>query len=51
MDGRGVYYYDDGSIWKGHSKNGAFEGRGRLICADFAYEGEYRNKSRTGFGI
>lgn len=50
-DGRGAYYYEDGSVYEGEFKNDLREGKGKLAYADGdSFEGEFKEGMRHGKG-
>jgi hypothetical protein len=50
--GRGVYYYDDGSVFDGQWRGGLRHGVGIMTSEDGAvYEGDWFNDKRHGFGV
>ncbi len=51
-EGKGVYTYKDGSVWKGEFKNGKAYGKGICLYADGRrYEGYWKNNVPQGEGI
>eukprot|EP01038_Epipyxis_sp_PR26KG_P006768 gene6768-9271_t len=52
MEGDGVYYYENGEIYKGGWFKNKRHGTGRMeFNNDSIYEGEWRNDLRDGFGV
>lgn len=50
--GRGVYYYDDGSVFDGQWRAGLRHGVGIMTFEDGAvYEGDWFNDKQHGFGV
>ena len=56
MEGKGIYYCNDGDRYEGDFKNDKFEGKGICYCNDEPwkgdrYEGDFKNDKSEGKGI
>ena len=52
MEGKGIFYYNDGARYEGDWKNGLREGKGIFYYKNGnKYEGDWKNGLREGKGI
>ena len=49
--GKGSYYFASGAEYRGHFKNGNFEGKGMLSKSGDTYKGQFVNDKFHGVGI
>ena len=51
-EGKGIYFYSDGSRYEGKWKKGVKEGTGTYFYANGnRYEGEWKNDRKEGYGV
>lgn len=51
-NGKGIYYFADGTTYEGYLVNGEFEGKGtRRWTSGDSYTGDWKNSKRAGIGI
>ena len=49
--GIGIQVWCSGGIWEGYWEDGKLHGRGRSICDEYYYIGEYKEGRRNGEGV
>ena len=48
--GIGTHVFSDGSRYEGEFSHGLYNGKGKLSCPKYVYDGEFQNGSMTGLG-